>query len=298
MKKAFFLTLLLVAPLASAPKPAVTGDLSLVATTQNSSYGGYSSTSRSISATYTSTVRAPQGANGTMTAPAGLGLGPVVPLTIQNSEGKDVSTNVKVIHYWGCSETVQKGQPEVIDGSHKGTGKNVLGGSSGIADPMKLTPVPETSQVAGNYAFKISYLGDVNIPMTDKQQYLGPLTITEPANPAEVNTSGAIKISWNPVPNALGYSLMAAGKNAKGETVYWENAKDASSSWYTLGVVGAVKAGKLHGPEHKQCTIPAGIFTGAVGLTVTGYSQEAKGSGVLNAWGWAQTNAGTSLGKP
>lgn len=298
MKKAILLSLLLVAPLASAPKPAVTGDLSLVVMTQSSSYGGYSSTSRSLSANYSSTVRAPQGANGTMTVPAGLGLGPVIPLNITNVEGTDVSASAKVIHYWGCSETIQKGQPEVINTQHKGTGKTVKGGSGGIADPMKLTPVPETAQVAGNYAFKISYLGDVNVPMTEKQQFLAPLTITEPANPAEVNTSGAVKISWNPVPNALGYSVMAAGKNAKGETVYWESHKDATTSWYTMGVAAAVKAGKLHGPEHKTCTIPAGIFTGMVGLTVSGYSQEAKGSGVLTAWGWAQTNAGTSLGKP
>ena len=113
MKRALLLSLLVIAPLASKPA-AVTGDLSLVVMTQNSSYGGYSSTSRSISANYSSSVRAPQGASGTMTAPAGLGLGPVVPLQILNTEGTDVSASAKVIHYWGCSETIAKGQPEII----------------------------------------------------------------------------------------------------------------------------------------------------------------------------------------
>lgn len=273
------------------------GTLNLMAMTTSMSVAGNSFATRTLSGNFTSPKKAPAGASASMTIPAGLGVPGPIPWTVQNTEATAGGGSYESIQFWGCSATILKGQPAVYKGSVQGGEVKWTGGSSGYTDPMKLTGVNEQSKIPGTYHIKISYLGDVTIDMTEAQQFLDPLVLVEPSAPEAVDTSKAINVSWKPVPRAQGYSVMATGKNAKGKTVFWENAKGATSSWYTHGVAGAVKAGKLKSPQDCSCIVPAGIFKGQVTLMVNGYSAEAKGKGVLTTYGWAQSTGTAMVGK-
>lgn len=279
----------------SKPEPAG-GTLNLLAMTTSMNVSGYSAVQRTLSGNYTTPKKAPAGASASMTIPAGLGVPGPIPWTVQNDQATTGGGTFESISYWGCSETILKGQPAVYKGSWQGGEQQWTNGSSGYTDPMKLMGINENSKVPGTYNIKISYLGEVSIPMTEAQQFLDPLTVTAPASP-QVDTTKAIHVSWKAVPRAQGYSVMATGKNAKGKTVFWENAKHATSTWYTSGVAAAVKAGKLKSPQDCSCIVPAGIFKGQVTLMVNAYSAEAKGKGVLPAYGWAQSTGTMMLGE-
>lgn len=290
-----------------APKAATnTGSFQLIMTTTSISIQGYSNVSRTMSASYTSPKKAPAGATASLAVPAGLGMVSPIPYTIKNHEaGATGAAQVEMIHYWNSAPTIPKGQPEVIntktEAQKAGSWAN---GSSGFPDPMQTKytkpnqfQLDETAKVAGAYDLKISYEGAIHVDMTDKQQFLGALTVGTPANPAEVDTAKAIDIRWTHVPNVVGYTVHATGKNAAGKTVYWENAYQASSTVYTGGAAAALKAGKLVAPDKSAVQIPAGIFSGQVSVAITGYSTEVKGTGPLNPWGWAQTMSSLQLGK-
>lgn len=273
------------------------GTLNLMAMTTSMSVAGQSFGNRSLMGNFQSPKKAPAGASASMAIPAGLGIAGPIPWTIQNDQAASGGGAYESTQYWGCSATILKGQPAVFKGSVQGGEKKWAAGSSGATDPMKTMGITEQSRVPGTYKIQISYLGEVTLEMGEAQQFLDPLTILEPSAPEAVNTSQAIPVSWKPVPRAQGYSVMATGKNAKGKNVFWESAKGATASWYTQGVAGAVKAGKLKGPQDCSCTIPAGIFQGQVTLMVSGYSAEAKGKGALPAWGWAQSTGTAMLGR-
>lgn len=287
------------------PKPVATpGNFQLMMMTSASNFAGYSSVSRAMTASYTSPQTAPAGATAKMTVPEGLGLVSPLPYTIQNLQGQSGAGGGEVIHYWNSSATIPKGQPEVLKGQAQADKTSWKGGSSGYPDPLQMKFVKanqfaldETSQVPGTYKVNISYIGEIQVDMTAKQQFLAPLNLTKPTDPAAVDTASAIEVTWNHVPGAVGYTVYASGKNPQDKTVYWENAYQSQTSWYTQGAAAAVKAKKLVSPEECKVMIPAGIFKGPVTLSVTGYSNEVKGKGPLNPWGWAQTSATTQMGK-
>ena len=288
----------------SKPKP-VQGTCQLIAMTNYTSFAGYGATSRSLSCSFQSSSTAPAGASASLATPEGLGWVSPSALTIQNLEGQTGSVNTEVIHYWNSSPTIPKGQPEVLktqqDTKQKTTWK---GGSSGNLDYMQIKYVKpgqmqldETSRTPGAYRLKISYIGDIGWDLTEKQQFMEPLQAIKPENPSAVKTSDSIEVTWKNVPNAVGYTVYAAGKNAAGKTVYWENAYQAQTAWYTLGAAGALKAGKLVAPDSCRVQIPAAIFTGPVSLSITGYSPECKGTGPLSPWAWAQSMTSMQLGQ-
>ncbi len=290
----------------SAPKPApIQGTCQLIAMTNFTSFAGYGATSRSFSCSYQTSKTAPAGATATLASPEGLGWTSPTPLTIQNLQGETGSVNSEVIHYWNSAPTIPKGQPEVLKTQHDPKQKTTWkGGSAGNLDYMQIKYVKpgqmqldETSKSPGAYRLKISYVGEIGWDLTEKQQFMEPLQATKPETPASVKTSDAIEVTWKNVPNVVGYTVYAAGKNAAGKTCYWENAYQAQTAWYTMGAAGALKAGKLVPPDVCRVQIPAAIFTGPVSLSITGYSPECKGTGPLSPWAWAQTMTTMQLGQ-
>jgi hypothetical protein len=288
-----------------ATKPMVnTGSYQLIMQTMATSYGGTTNVMRTMGASYMSPQTAPAGASANLAVPPGLGLVSPVPYQIQNLQAQGGKAEYEMLHYWQSSPTVPKGQPENFKGKVDTTGQKWVGGSSGLPDATKMKYLKEnqfmfdeSSRVAGPYHLKISYVGDIHIDMTDKQQFLAPLQVTKPEAPASVDTSQSIEVTWDHVPNAVGYTVFASGKNAAGKSVYWENAYQAQTAVYTGGAAGALKAGKLVPPDKTRVQIHAGIFKGPVTLMITGYSPEVKGKGPLNPWGWAQTLTSMQVGQ-
>lgn len=287
-------------------KPAWSGSFQLMFMTMSTNYAGQSNVMKMLNCSYSAPQKAPSGASGTLAVPAGMTLKSPLPFQITNDQGGAAAAGkTETKHYWMSSPTIPKGQPEIAKGG--GTaGQTVTWdvGSSGAVNTQGHFASPtqyflgDDAKVAGPYDAKISYIGDIHLDMTDKQQFLGPVTVTAPADAGAVNTGAAMDISWTPVPNVVGYTVMVSGADAAGKTkvCYWENAYGALSSVYTLGAQGALKAGKLVAPDKTHVQIPAGIFTGPVSVSITGYSVEVKGKGPLNPWGWAQTMTSLQLG--
>lgn len=291
------LVLTLAATAFAAPrKPVVSGRALVYASTQSFSFGGNTSSQRGFSASYYASNKAPAGASGSVDIPQGLGLGPNLPLIIQNPEAVGGAGASEVWQYWGCSATVPKGQPFVFKGAATATGGKVAVGSSGYADPMKLSGITASSSAVGAYTMHVSYLGDMSLSLGAAQEFLDPIAFTTPTDGAAVDTTKAIALAWNALPRAQGYSLMASGRNAAGKTVTWSSTRNWTG-WTELGVGKAVKKGVLLPPDHLKCTIPAGIFTGSVSVTLTAYSADVVGKGILPVQGWAQSMTSLQLGQ-
>jgi len=291
------LVLSLAATAFAAPKkPVVSGRALIYASTQSFSFGGNTSSQRGFSASYYASSKAPAGATGSVDIPQGLGLGPNLPLIIQNPEAVGGAGASEVWQYWGCSATVPKGQPFVAKGSAAVTGKAAYG-SNGYADPMKVAAIAASASDVGAYTVHVSYLGDISVTLGAPQEFLDPIAFTTPADGASVDTTKAIELAWNAIPRVAGYSLMASGRNAQGKTVTWSSTRNWTS-WTEIGVSKAVARGLLLPPDHLKCTIPAGIFTGQVSVTLTAYSADVVGKGALPVQGWAQSMTSLSLGTP
>ena len=287
------------APAKKKPQaPAPAGQMELFATTTSFVVGGNVSSMRSIGSFFYSGKRAPDGATANADIPAGLGLGPSLPYTIQNQQGAAASGQGELLRYWGCGAAIGKGQPEVLKGGAHAMKGAWVGGSSGSLDPMKAAGITAASKMPGTWALHISYLGDVTVVMTEKQDFLEPLVVKEPAAPGEMDATQDVPVKWNVVSGAVGYSMVASGRNAKGQTVMWENSKNVMRTWKSMGAEKAVKAGVLIPAEHPRCTVPAGIFAGTYSLTITAYSPEVRGKGVLPSVGYAQSMASLQVGKP
>lgn len=293
MKK-HLLALSLAATLASlavsAPKPQPVGDFTLIASTTAAG----PTVAKALTASYSHPKRAPEGATASLDVPAGLGVGPNVPVNVQNVQGQDISAQSEIIRYWGCGETVPKGQPEHMKSSHQGTGKTIQGGSTGNADYTRLGSI--TGKDPGAYLLKTSYAGNTPITLGEAQEFLDPIAFTEPAGGMMVkaNLSQPIKLTWTKIPRVVGYSLMASGTDkATGKPCMWEALKDGQSAWYVAGTTAGAKSGKLLPPDHLSCTIPAGIFEGsqAVSVILIAYSADVRSAGSMNAVGWAQSTA-------
>jgi len=279
-----------------APKPKVVGQMNWSANTQTFRYGTTVTNMRNVAGDFHASVRAPQGATAQMDVPSGLGIPSPLPWIVENVQAGGAAGASEVWRYWGCSATVPKGQPEILKGSGAAAGVFV-GGSRGYADPMKTTGINEASRIKGDYTLHISYLGDIAITMTDAQEFLDPLIVTAPAEPSTVDATKAIALAWNAVPRAAAYGVFASGKNKAGKSVIWSSTR-GMNAWSDLGVAKAVKKGVLLPPDHLACTIPAGIFTGQVSVSITAYSTETWGKGVLPALGWAQSVAVLQIGTP
>lgn len=296
MKKqllALGLTVTLAALADSAPKPQPVGDFILIAST---TAAGPGTVVKALTASYTHPKKAPQGATASLDVPAGLGIGPNVPVAISNPEGTDVSSQVEVIRYWGCGATVGKGQPEHFKHKHEGTNKTIQSGSAGVGDYAKLGNI--TGQDPGAYLLKTSYAGNTPITFSEAQEFLDPVVFTEPSSMmAQVDLKGPVTLSWNKVPRAVGYSLMASGTDKAGKSCMWEATRDGQSAWYARGTTAGAKAGQLLPADKTSCTIPAGIFEGSqmVSVMLIAYSADARSAGSMNAVGWAQSTASVLL---
>ena len=260
------------------------GEATIMVLTSSSVFGEFSNTQHVITSFFSTNLKAPEGASGTLTVPKDLGIGPVVPLTIQNNEAVEQPDR---LYYWSCTEAVPKGQPEVRGWKWKKKDWWWTVRSSAIADPMKMMGLTAQSPVPGTYTMDSTYTGKMSVNLSQAQQFLPALKVSSPPSGA-LDTSKPIPVTWEGVEGAGGYYVSAYGKNAEGKDVTWESAYDAAL-WQRMGLTKALEKGLLHGPEHRSCTIPAGIFKGQVAIMVSGVTPIATGTGVFSYWGWAES---------
>ncbi|RPI34335.1 MAG: hypothetical protein EHM54_09685, partial [Nitrospiraceae bacterium] len=146
----------------------------------------------------------------------------------------------RMLIYWGCDETVGKGQPRVVDTEKMSPaefGKSLTGRMpsphyppsprSGLiyADwPNKKSSieVPKDSSLQGSQFVHGNYLPDIKFSIDQTHDFMAPVEFTS----VKGELSDSIRFTWKDIPTAIGYFATAMGHNEKtGETIIWSSSE-------------------------------------------------------------------------
>lgn len=207
------------------------------------------------------------------TVPAAMGIGPKLPLKGERritggSEGESPREEPegRILIYWGCSDTVQKGQPQIIDAkamskgmtpemmamvkqaqARKGQGVGTSAGESlpprtvwWPAGDANFTGIPADASAVGEHVVKASFMKeDIRYDIDNGLDFLEPLNLA-----ASGDLKSAVPLHWDGLSRVKGYNLHAAGAADK-DVVIWMAERNKSP---------------MLPASQTQCTIPAGIF--------------------------------------
>lgn len=232
--------------------------------------------------------------------PPGQNMGPALPLLTpevsrterqepEGRPGKIEKPKMRMIVYWGCSETVRPGQPYVIDTEKSSLsdfarvfqGRYVSsqnppspGGGRAYADwPNKKNSkrVPANSSLVGSHFVHGNYLPDIKFSIGSGHDFMAPVEFTsKKGSPAD-----SFYFQWNSIPTATGYFATAMGHDQKtGTMIIW-----ASSDVREIGgslmnflpnedVRRLIREKVVLSPSVTQCVVPKGIFKDAQGAII------------------------------
>lgn len=182
--------------------------------------------------------------------PPGQKMGPSLPLVSPQQARAAVSgerderpeqyekPRARLLIYWGCGDTIRKGQPRVIDTatmSMADFGRAFAGRSPTRQYPPgprkgwiyaewpehreKPQEIPADSSLLGVHKVGGSYLPrSLQFTLDKKRDFMAPVEFL----PVSKGAGGAMKTEWKPVPTAIGYFATAMGHNQKtGEMIFW-----------------------------------------------------------------------------
>lgn len=187
----------------------------------------------------------------------------------------------RMLVYWGCGETVGKGQPKVIDTATM-TPVDFAKAFAGRATTRQTPPaprqgwtygewpnkddrteIPPESSLLGTNIVKSNYTPALSFTVDKKRDFMAPVEFA----PLQKSASGALKLEWKPVPTAIGYFASAIGHNQESEeTIFWSSSEVAETGfalqdYLTPGdVTRFIKDKVIFDPSKTSCTIPP-IFT-------------------------------------
>ena len=192
----------------------------------------------------------------------------------------------RMLIYWGCSETVGKGQPRVIDTEKMGPaefGKALTGhmpspqyppsprsGMIYAEWPNKESSieVPKDSSLQGSQFVHGNYLPDIKFSIDQMHDFMAPVKFTS----VKGELTESIRFSWKDIPTAIGYFATAMGHNEKtGETIIWSSSELPDPGFGLMNYLPStdvrkfIKEKVVMNPDTTSCSIPKGIFRDAGG---------------------------------
>jgi hypothetical protein len=269
--------------------------------------------------------------------PPGMNMGKTLPLSIpkreapvrggEPEEGKIEKPKVRMLMYWGCAETVQAGQPKVLDTEKMSMvdfGKAMMGRSGSAQSPpspragwayaewpekTSYQDIPKDSSLPGEHFIHGNFTPDIKFAIGERHDFMAPVELTT----AEGGLTDSIKFQWKKIPTALGYFAMAMGYNEKtGETIIWSSSEVQEPGYGLMNYLAPADVGRfikgkvIMGPEATTCSIPKGIFKEGKGamLQFIGYGDELnisyppkpKGSSKPHEYIWSLKLRGKSTG--
>ena len=238
------------------------------------------------------------------TVPDAMRIGPQLPLQgerHQGSGGSEGEPDGRVLIYWGCSPTVQKGQPEVIDfrslagkvppemqamaRQSRSQGKAPRDASlppRAIGWPQgdqNYRGIPEGASAVGDHVVKANFMkDDIRFALTPALDFLEPMGLKAQAS----DLKAAIPLTWNALTRARGYDLQAVSAGNDKDVVMWLAARNKSP---------------MLPASQRECTIPEGIFakgemamlTGIAHGPVQGFSYPPQKPGEKKPLIWTAT---------
>jgi hypothetical protein len=241
----------------------------------------------------------PSGPVATHDIPPGQDMGDTLPLVIPERErhdagepgqpgepGKMEKPKMRMLIYWGCGETIRKGQPRVLDTDKMSLadfGKAMGGRSIARQNPPSphsgrvyadwpnekdSTPVPKNSSLVGGHYVHGNYLPDMRFTIGVGHDFMAPVEFTSVQGaPAE-----SIRFQWRAIPTATGYFATAMGHEEKTGTMILWSSSELSDPGYALmdylpedEVRRLIREKVIMNPSVTQCSIPRGIFKDAGG---------------------------------
>lgn len=188
---------------------------------------------------------------------------------------------VRMLIYWGCGDTVPKGQPRVVDTATMSPaefGRALAGRSASPQTPPLPSKgwtyadwpnaddrqdIPKDASLLGSHQVKGNYLPDISFALDQKRDFMVPVEFSTMNRTA----AGAWQFQWKAIPTASAYFATAMGHNQKtGETIVW-SASDVPETGF--GLMGYLTNGDVQRflkdrvimpASRTNCTIPAGVF--------------------------------------
>ncbi|MHB8111238.1 MAG: hypothetical protein ACYDHW_14540 [Syntrophorhabdaceae bacterium] len=231
--------------------------------------------------------------------PPGQNMGPTLPL-IPPEAGrpsraeagerpeKFEKPKMRMVIYWGCSETVRAGQPYVIDTEKSGSAEfakafqgrhlsqNTLSPRSGwaYADwPNKKDgkQVPANSSLTGDHFVHGNYVPDIRFSVDSGHDFMAPVEFTSTkGSPAD-----SFYFQWNSIPTATGYFATAMGHDEKtGTMIMWSSSDVREMGMSLMTFLSAedvrrlIKDKVVMSANTTQCVVPKGIFKDAQGAII------------------------------
>ena len=193
----------------------------------------------------------------------------------------------RMLIYWGCGETVGKGQPKVIDTATMTPaefGKAFAGRAPTHQTPPSprkdwtysewpnkddRTEIPAESSLVGSHLVKGNYIPAISFTLDTKRDFMAPVEFS----PLQKTTAGALKIEWKPVPTAIGYFASAIGHDQdSGESIFWSASEIpepgfALQTYLTPGdITRFIKEKVILDPSKTTCAIPPIFKDGQTGM--------------------------------
>ncbi|MCX8052961.1 MAG: hypothetical protein N3B12_04065 [Armatimonadetes bacterium] len=236
---------------------------------------------RSLSMDLYSSNKADHLSKAEVNVPDGLKLTNPVPLVVdlrrtdEPSNRDEAGSRFAVKTYWGSTEKVPVGQPRV----------------SMSDEPTKvpqLEKLPDTSHAywstdfgkpleanvsaRGTYKLVTNFSGSISVTLDSDQDFLDPIELVGVHKKADLTKP--VRISWRPVPRALGYLVSATG-GTSGESINWTSSADPDvltgieeRSLTRSEIANLIENRVLLPPDVVTCTIPAGVFKGSKSVFV------------------------------
>lgn len=235
--------------------------------------------------------------------PPGQNMGPTLPLmtpesvrpgraeTVERAERpeKMEKPKMRMLMYWGCSETVRPGQPYVIDTEKMNPadfGRAFQGRQVSVQNPPSARSgwtyadwpnrkdskqVPADSSLAGDHFVHGNYLPDIRFPIGPGHDFMSPVEFTSTKGSPE----DSFQFQWNAIPTATGYFATAMGSDEKTGTMIIWSSSDVREAGYSLmnflsdeDVRRLVRDKVVMAPSTTQCAVPKGIFKDAQGAMI------------------------------
>jgi len=193
---------------------------------------------------------------------------------------------MRMLIYWGCGETIRKGQPRVLDTEKMSLAEfgKAMGGrvaarhippspdsSRGYAEwpnEKDRTPVPKNSSLVGAHLVHGNYLPDMRFAIGSGHDFMAPVAFTSvKGSPAD-----SFRFQWRPIPTATGYFATAMGHEEKtGTMIIWSSSEIAEPGYALMDylpqeeVRRMIREKVVMSPSVNQCAIPRGVFKDAEG---------------------------------
>jgi len=254
---------------------------------------------RSLTLQLSSPKATPPDPEATHDIPPGQKMGNTLPLLIpekakpvrdeETEEPTYDKPKVRMLMYWGCSETVRQGQPKVLDTEKMSMiefGRAMAGRSGSRQYPPSSRSgwtyaewpnrkhhkeIPKDSSLQGEHVVHGNYTPDIKFGIDEQHDFMAPVEFTS----TKGGIADSVRFEWKKVPTALGYFAMAMGHNEKtGETIIWSSSEVQEPGYGLMGyltpsdVAKFIKEKVVMKPDVTNCAVPKGIFKDAGGAAI------------------------------